>query len=443
MSKINVSIIVPVYNVSAYIEKCLNSLINQSLKDIEIIVVDDCGIDDSMAKVEMISKQDNRIKIIKNPTNIGLSESRNNGLKIAKGKYIAFLDSDDFVDEHYYENLYIKAEKYSAEIAYSNVAIYNDCDDISYDNWFSDRLFNDKPDVIQTPNEKESIIYSCCCWNKIYKRDFIERYNFQFPKRLYIEDIPYTFFSVMLANKLVGVADSTIFYRQHQNSIMSTAKKDRKSFDIFSIFKYIDDKFYEYGKYTKDIYEYQKILEILKIQNIAGWYYRCPQQYKGEYYSIMSNVFRFINLENNEYATEWEKLRCKKFSENFISEKQCNILKYIQLYYIKKENFKKVFNVLWIQIFKKYNDTKLFELSILYFPFIYLLHYNDIHFLKLIGIPIFTKTKEQNKKSLKIFGLPIYKKCKHTIKKKKTVELKQKLFSILGIITLVKVIKDE
>lgn len=73
MSKINVSIIVPVYNVSAYIEKCLNSLINQSLKDIEIIVVDDCGIDDSMAKVEMISKQDNRIKIIKNPTNIGLS----------------------------------------------------------------------------------------------------------------------------------------------------------------------------------------------------------------------------------------------------------------------------------------------------------------------------------------------------------------------------------
>ena len=277
MYNIKVSIIVPIYNVSKYIEQCLNSLINQTLHNIEIILVDDCGSDDSISKAEQFAHEDKRLKIIHNQGNQGLSESRNHGLKYAKGEYVAFLDSDDFVDIEYYQMLYNAAKNYDADIAYSDVAFYYSENNINYNGWFHERLFLNKPELIISIDDRKSIICSCCCWNKLYRRKFVEKYNFCFPKRLYIEDIPYTIFSVMLANKLVGVNDVNVFYRQRQDSIMSTAKKDRKSFDIFAIFKFIDNLFSEYSKYCLDADKYQKILDILKIQNIYGWYLKCPQ----------------------------------------------------------------------------------------------------------------------------------------------------------------------
>ena len=98
MNSVKVSIIIPVYNVEKYISQCLDSAINQSLKDIEIIIVDDCGSDKSMDIAKEYAKNDNRIKIIKNSQNQGPFTSRNNAVLVANGEYLVFLDSDDFLD---------------------------------------------------------------------------------------------------------------------------------------------------------------------------------------------------------------------------------------------------------------------------------------------------------------------------------------------------------
>ena len=98
INSLKVSIIIPVYNVEKYISECLDSCINQTLQDIEIIIVDDCGNDKSMDIAQEYAKKDSRIKIIKNNQNKGLFLARCEGLKSATGKYIISLDSDDFLD---------------------------------------------------------------------------------------------------------------------------------------------------------------------------------------------------------------------------------------------------------------------------------------------------------------------------------------------------------
>ena len=104
-----VSIVIPVYNVEKYIRQCLESVINQTLKDIEIIIVND-GTKDSSMKIAEEYLSDKRIKII-NKENGGLSSARNAGMRIAQGKYICFIDSDDFIEKNMMEELYIAIEK--------------------------------------------------------------------------------------------------------------------------------------------------------------------------------------------------------------------------------------------------------------------------------------------------------------------------------------------
>ena len=116
LNNMKISIIVPVYNVEKYLERCLDSLINQTLKDIEIICINDGSTDNSSEILKEYAKKDSRIIII-NQNNQGISVARNNGMNKAKGKYIGFVDSDDWVDLDFFEKLYKAAEKHNAQIA--------------------------------------------------------------------------------------------------------------------------------------------------------------------------------------------------------------------------------------------------------------------------------------------------------------------------------------
>ena len=149
-----VSIIVPVYNVSNYIEQCLNSLTNQTLKEIEIIVVDDCGTDDSIDKAEKLAKKDKRIKIVHNKTNQGLAESRNIGLKYVKTEYVAFLDSDDWVAEDFIEKLYKACIRENADIAVSDVIYYYNQNKLTKV-WVSTWNFKSVKKVVSEPKDKQ------------------------------------------------------------------------------------------------------------------------------------------------------------------------------------------------------------------------------------------------------------------------------------------------
>ncbi len=120
-----VSIIVPVYNVEKYLKRCLDSLISQTLKDIEIICVNDGSKDNSDKILEEYARKDSRIIII-NQENQGISVARNNGMDIAKGKYVGFVDSDDWVDSDFFEKLYNAAEKNNAQMAVCSIIRLNE-----------------------------------------------------------------------------------------------------------------------------------------------------------------------------------------------------------------------------------------------------------------------------------------------------------------------------
>ena len=121
MSK--VSVIIPVYNTEKYLPKCLDSICNQTLKDIEIVCVNDCSTDGSLAILQEYAKNDNRIKLINFTKNKGAAAARNAGIDAAIGEYIGFVDSDDFVDLDFYEKLYVKAQETAADIVKSNLMI--------------------------------------------------------------------------------------------------------------------------------------------------------------------------------------------------------------------------------------------------------------------------------------------------------------------------------
>ena len=296
-----VSIIVPVYNVSNYIEQCLNSLTNQTMKELKIIVVDDCGSDDSIKKAEQLAKKDKRIQIIYNKTNQGLGESRNIGLKYVQTKYVAFLDSDDWVAEDFIEKLYNACMKENADIAVSDVIYYYNQNKQTR-GWVSTWNFKSGKEIVSEPKDKQYNIYACACWNKLYKMELFTKYNLKFPKRLYIEDVPITFITTMLARKIALVKDTKLFYRMRDDSIMAVSKADRKPFDIFKIYEYTESLLNKHREFDKKS-QYQKILDHFKIFNIYSWYTNAHPIFKDEFWQNMKRIFIKINMRSNPYIT--------------------------------------------------------------------------------------------------------------------------------------------
>lgn len=205
-----VSIIVPVYNVEKYLERSLNSLINQTLKDIEIICVNDGSKDNSLKILEEYSKKDNRIIVI-NQENAGLSVARNSGMKIAKGQYIGFVDSDDWVDLDFYEKLYNTAIAKDADIAVADFVR-------EHPNKKPKRLNLKEEKVYETPEDKLLVCKvhrEGCVWNKIYRSEFLKSINLEFVAGMFYEDRDFTIRSLYFSKKPVTVPNT--YYRYFVN----------------------------------------------------------------------------------------------------------------------------------------------------------------------------------------------------------------------------------
>lgn len=250
-----VSVIVPVYNVEKYISKCLNSLVNQTLKDIEIIVVNDGSKDGSKEIIKEYEEKYSNIVYVEKP-NGGLSDARNFGLKYAKGEFIAFLDSDDYVDYTIYEKMYKKANDENAD--------YVECDFY----WaYPDKK---KEDVgIRYTNKKEMMIYArVVAWNKLIKR---ERIKDLFPVGLNYEDVEFFYKLLPNVQKFGFVEEPLIYYVQRENSIIN--KQNYKTGQIFNVFNNVID-FYKknnlYDEYKDELeYTYARILLCSSLKRIA------------------------------------------------------------------------------------------------------------------------------------------------------------------------------
>lgn len=246
MSKL-ISIIVPVYNVEQYLEKCITTIINQTYKNLEIILVDD-GSKDSSGKIcDDFSKKDNRIKVI-HKTNGGLSDARNHGLRIAKGDYIGFVDSDDYIAEDMFETLYNLMENNNSDISIvSFYEMYNNKligvrDSKKIENF--DKLEAIKELLIDTKIQSYA-------WNKLFKKELFE--NLEFPTGKNFEDIATTLLLFEKANKVTLFEDPKYYYLRRDNSIVGV--RNSKTYTdylevIYDKYMYLKDKYPEIEKYN-------------------------------------------------------------------------------------------------------------------------------------------------------------------------------------------------
>lgn len=210
-----VSIIVPVYNVEKYLTRCLDSLINQTLKDIEIICVNDGSKDNSLDILKTYAEKDQRI-IVLSQENAGLSAARNTGMDVAKGEYIGFVDSDDWVDLDFFENLYNEAKNNDCEIAVADFIR-------EHPHKKKKRLNITKSEIFETAEDKYLACKTYregCVWNKIYKTEFLKRINLKFVVGMYYEDRDFTARSLFYSKKLITVPNTYYRYFVNPKSIV-------------------------------------------------------------------------------------------------------------------------------------------------------------------------------------------------------------------------------
>ena len=216
---IKVSVIVPVFNTEKYLEKCLNSLINQTLQDIEIICINDGSTDKSADIIKKFANKDSRFKLI-NQENKKQGAARNTGMKIAKGEYIGFVDSDDWVDLEYYEKLYNAAKRHNFDIALgTNVRVKKNIN--------KKRLNITKEKEYTSIQEKFDVNIQWknpCPTNKIYKRDLFLKHNITWPEGVYCEDRIFTLKAVYFANGIVSVPNVNYYYFNNPNSTVNKHK---------------------------------------------------------------------------------------------------------------------------------------------------------------------------------------------------------------------------
>ena len=209
------SVVVPVYNVGKYLDRCIKSIINQTYKNLEIILVDDGSVDASGKICDKYAFKDKRINVI-HKENEGLSEARNTGIKLSKGDYITFVDSDDYIDERMYEILIHDLEYYDVDIAtcdYLRVEDYSKKTEISNEV----NIYGKKEALIKLLRNEE---YKDYAWNKIYKKKLFD--GVLYPKGRVQEDVATTYKLILNANSVSYNKSKLYFYLKRKGSILDT-----------------------------------------------------------------------------------------------------------------------------------------------------------------------------------------------------------------------------
>ncbi|MBR6162661.1 glycosyltransferase [bacterium] len=263
-----VSVIIPVYNTEKYITQCLDSIINQTLNDIEIICINDNSTDNSLGILKEYSSKDKRIKIINLKKNSGVSKVRNEGIKVATGEYIAFVDSDDFIDLDFYEKLYNIAKESNSDCAKGNIFNYSE----------ETRLFelSDFYNINDKIRDNKAFFYYGFT-SAIYKKQFIDRLNLRFPEGAnYFEDVYFSILASVNYNKVEIVDSAKYYYRKRKNSL--------------------SDNFFELSKIKDYTLVSKKIISYLFNKNLS----------EKEYMIILDFIFTFAKNYLNEEKAEDE-----------------------------------------------------------------------------------------------------------------------------------------
>lgn len=309
IAEINVSLIIPVYNVENYIEKCLCSALGQTLHDIEIIVVNDGSTDESMKIVDIFENKYSNIRVI-NKENGGLSSARNSGLQIASGKYIAFLDSDDYIEATMLEQMYTSAENRELDIVGCNLTKVNlDGDNIGPEKNVVD--YNHIYNKAEATCEYLLNNIPAYAWNKLYHRRLFQDNKITYPVGKLYEDIGTTFELISAAER-IGFIDKELYLYVQRDGAITKVPSFKAGKDIISTIDGIKkslDKSKLYCKY-EEVYQ-SFTLKYLFLASVL-FYKRYAIAAKAEKHNKYSELNNNNNGLNNKQQSSSEELESFK-----------------------------------------------------------------------------------------------------------------------------------
>lgn len=204
--KPKISIIVPCYNVEPYIDRCLNVLQNQTLKDVEIICIDDKSTDGTLAIIRKHARADKRIRVIAHKSNTGAAIARNAGLDIATGEFIGFVDPDDWVDNDFYEKLYDYATKTKSDVAKANVIQTDTNTGFISEHWLNKYV------------RRDTLYFMATFWSAIYNHKFLLKHNIRFPDEIRTSQDAVFLAQVTLHTNKIAVIDNTYYHYFYQRA---------------------------------------------------------------------------------------------------------------------------------------------------------------------------------------------------------------------------------
>lgn len=312
---IKISVIVPVFNTGKYLERCLKSLINQNLIDIEIIVVNDCSSDNSLEILKKFQKIDKRIVLIDKKENEGLSVARNTGIELARGEYILHIDSDDWIEgDNYFKEMYETAKNNNADVVISDFYIDFNNEKVIY--------IQDQQQECSKEKYIEKIFLGesyPSVWNKLIKTSLYKKNNIWHPKNISLgEDLAVVPRILYYADKISVLNKAYLHYIKNPLSI-TNKYENKKVYEIYEVIK-INEKFFH--KTTI------KNINILKINHLLNWLFKTR-------YDLGNEIYVNILLEFLK-SIKHEKLRNINFSK-----------KIIVIYILKIFNNKYMFLFLW------------------------------------------------------------------------------------------------
>ena len=254
-----ISIIIPVYKVEKYLEKCINSIIGQTYTNLQIILVDDGSPDNSGKICDKYAKEDSRIEVI-HKSNGGLSEARNSGIERAKGKYIGFVDSDDYIKEDMYEVLYNLITKFQADVSICN--LYDVIDDEKNIRNINEGIKEyNRIDILKEVLMDKNI--QSYAWNKLYKKELFD--NIKYPIGRKYEDIGTTFYVLEQCKKVVVTGSAEYFYLKREDSLVNDVTES-------TILDYIDLIIDRYLYVKKNIKELEKYNDYYLVKTLITAY---------------------------------------------------------------------------------------------------------------------------------------------------------------------------
>lgn len=320
-----ISVVVPVYNVEKYLKECIDSIINQTLEDIEIICVNDGSTDSSLEILNDYAKKDSRIIVI-NKSNSGYGHTMNMGLNAATGEYVGIIESDDFADKNMFEDLYKLAKESDADIVKGDWYNYWSKNKFARKN---NRISSAKTLKLTNAKQDKSLLrINPSVWSAIYKKEFLNKYNIRFletPGASY-QDLAFSFKVFALAEKVILTDKAYLYYRQ--DNMNSSVKSKTKVYCVCDEYEEIDRFLEEYPDLK---FEFKVQEEINRYNGYVSSVLRIDDSVKPEFVKVFSDHFKEeynTGLLGNEF---FKKINKKEFMTLINKpEKYIKVLKSIE-----------------------------------------------------------------------------------------------------------------